>query len=196
MDNLKQQIEHLTQRIRRLESESLHMGFSSDIRAMMDEMDLIPICEPHTKALTKEAVEEILRDLGYDCHRGEDFIGIYIDENEGHIQLNTGTLPMISITNGFLFDETGEDVQSIRDAAYEITGSWDMVKAMVDPSEGHLLIYLNARHEDVASFRKNIKYYIDQVIGASRELRERYNCYERNRLLAGFKTKTTKSIPS
>ena len=194
MDNYKQQIELLTQRVRRLEAESLPKNFSSDVQAIMDEMDLIPVCEQHTKALTVESVESFLRGLGYNCHRGEDFIRIFINEEEGNIQLNTDRLPLISITNGFRFDETGDEVQSIRNAAFDINDYWDMVKVAVDLSEGHLLIYLNARHEDVESFQKNIKYYIDQIIGASRDLRDRYLTYEQDRFIAGFKTKTNRFL--
>ena len=196
MDNYKQQIEHLFQRVRRLEAEVLPKNYSSDIQAMMNDFDLIPVCDQDSKSLTAESVEIILHKLGYDCRRGEDFFRIYINEEEGHIQLNTDRLPIISITNGFCFDETEEGAQSIRNAAYEITGYWDMVKALVDSSEGHLLIYLNARHEDVLSFQKNIKYYIDQIVGASQDLRERYKAYEQDRMLARFKKKTTDHILS
>ena len=110
-----------------------------------------------------------------------------METEDGKVYVNYDRLPIISITNGYRFEETEEGVNSIRRAAYEVTGAWDMVKAIVDPAEGHLLIYLNARHEDVASFHQNIRFYIEQVVEATKELKERYHNYERDRMLRGYK---------
>ena len=49
-----------------------------------------------------------------------------------------------------------------------------MVKSTIDPSGDRFIVYLNARHIDIDSFRQNIQYYIEQVMEASEGLRERY----------------------
>ena len=190
MDKYEQKIAQLAQRIRRLEIESLQTVMpDKDVCEMIEDLDLVPITsgfEEHPQKLNGEAMKVILRDHGYSCRWGEDFVNL--ETEEGKIQVNFDSLPMVSITNGYLFDETPESVTSMRKAAFEVTGYWDMVKVLVDPTEGHLLIYLNARHEDVVSFSSNIKFYIDQVLGASKDLKERYRDLERNRILECFRT--------
>ena len=62
-----------------------------------------------------------------------------------------------------------------------------MVKAMVDPAEGHLIIYLNAKHDDTKSFHQNIRFYIEQVVEASKDFKERYRDNERERMLRGYR---------
>ncbi len=75
----------------------------------------------------------------------------------------------------------------LRQAANEVTKSWDMVKAFMDPEERLVLIFLDARHEDVISFKRNIQYYIEQVVSATKDLKNRYNNHERDRMLLGLK---------
>ena len=159
-----------------------------EVREMIEELDLVPApfsTVENPQKLTGEDMMTILEALGYTCRLGEDFVNV--ETEDGKIQVNFDSLPMVSITNGYRFDETPEGVNSIRQAAFEVTSYWDMVKALVDPAEGHLLIYLNARHEDIASFQRNIQFYIEQVLGASKDLKERYRDYERDRMLKGFK---------
>ena len=190
MDKYEQKIEQLAQRIRRLEMESLPAALPvQDVREMIEELDLVPVssCEvEHSQILTGEAIMTILETLGYTCRLGEDFVNV--ETEDGNIQVNFDRLPIVSITNGYRFEETPEGVNSIRQAAYEVSGYWDMVKAIVDPTEGHLLIYLNARHEDKASFQRNIHFYIEQVVGATKDLKERYHNYERERMFRGLKS--------
>lgn len=190
MDKYEQKIAQLSQRIRRLEIESLQTVMpDKEIRNMIEDLDLVPMpfrSADNPPKLTGEVMMDIIEDLGYSCRWGEDFVNV--ETGEGRIQVNFDSLPMVSITNGYLFDETPESVTSMRKAAFEVTGYWDMVKVLVDPTEGHLLIYLNARHEDVVSFSSNIKFYIDQVLGASKDLKERYRDLERNRILECFRT--------
>ena len=188
MDKYEQKIEQLAQRIRRLEMESLPASMSVEVREMIEELDLVPApfsTVENPQKLTGEDMLIILEALGYTCRLGEDFVNV--ETEVGMIQVNFDRLPIVSITNGYRFDETPEGVYSIRQAALEVTSYWDMAKALVDPAEGHLLIYLNARHEDIASFQRNIQFYIEQVLGASKDLKERYRDYERDRMLKGFK---------
>lgn len=189
MDKIEQKIEQLTQRVRRLEMESLPASLPvQEVRDLMDDLDLEPApfhCGELNTSLRDEDILALLQENGYSCHQGEDFV--CVETEDGKVYVNYDRLPIISITNGYRFEETEEGVNSIRRAAYEVTGAWDMVKAIVDPSEGHLLIYLNARHEDVASFHQNIRFYIEQVVEATKELKERYHNYERDRMLRGYK---------
>ena len=189
MDKIEQKIEQLTQRVRRLEMESLPASLPvQEVRDLMDDLDLEPApfhCGELNTSLRGEDILAVLQETGYSCRQGEDFV--CVETEDGKVYVNYDRLPIISITNGYRFEETEEGVNSIRRAAYEVTGAWDMVKAIVDPVEGHLLIYLNARHEDVASFHQNIRFYIEQVVEATKELKERYHNYERDRMLRGYK---------
>ena len=189
MDKIEQKIEQLTQRVRRLEMESLPASLPvQEVRDLMDDLDLEPApfhCGELNTPLRDEDILAVLQETGYSCRQGEDFV--CVETEDGKVYVNYDRLPIISITNGYRFEETEEGVNSIRRAAYEVTGAWDMVKAIVDPAEGHLLIYLNARHEDVASFHQNIRFYIEQVVEATKELKERYHNYERDRMLRGYK---------
>lgn len=190
MDKYELKIEQLAQRIRRLEMESLPAAMPvQEVRDMIEELDLVPVSSRevfHSQTLTGEAIMTTLETLGYTCRLGEDFVNV--DTEDGKIQVNFDRLPIVSITNGYRFEETEEGVNSIQRAAYEVSGAWDMVKAIVDPAEGHLLIYLNARHEDVASFHQNIRFYIEQIVEATEDLKERYHNYERERMLCGYKS--------
>ena len=189
MDKYELKIEQLAQRIRRLEMESLPAAMPvQEVRDMIEELDLVPVSSRevfHSQTLTGKAIMTTLETLGYTCRLGEDFVNV--DTEDGKIQVNFDRLPIVSITNGYRFEETEEGVNSIQRAAYEVSGAWDMVKAIVDPAEGHLLIYLNARHEDVASFHQNIRFYIEQIVEATEDLKERYHNYERERMLCGYK---------
>lgn len=155
---------------------------------MIDELDLVPVTNkvPVTSPrLSGEDVILILQDLGYDCKEGDGYVGLHTQD--GYIQVNYHLLPILSVTNGFRLQETEEGLASIRKAAAEVTHDWDMVKVTVDRREEHLLIYLHARHADMASFRDNIQFYIEQVTGATRELRDAFNNYERERMLGSFR---------
>lgn len=189
MDKYELKIEQLAQRIRRLEIESLPAAMPvQEVRDMIEELDLVPVSSRevfHSQTLTGEAIMTTFETLGYTCRLGEDFVNV--DTEDGKIQVNFDRLPIVSITNGYRFEETEEGVNSIQRAAYEVSGAWDMVKTIVDPAEGHLLIYLNARHEDVASFHQNIRFYIEQIAEATKDLKERYHNYERERMLCGYK---------
>ena len=168
-----------------------------EVREMIEELDLVPVsysAANYPQRLTGDDMLTILEALGYTCRLGEDFVNV--ETEGGKIQVNFDSLPMISITNGYRFDETSEGVNSIRQAAFEVTSYWDMVKALIDPTEGHLLISLDARHEDISSFQQNIQFYIKQVLGASKDLKERYRDYERERMLKGVITSSTKHILS
>ena len=189
MDKYEQKLEQLAQRIRRLEMESIPANLPSrEICEMINELDLEPVTSYTTElnsGLAGDRIMSILQDEGYTCRQGEDFVSV--ETEEGKIQVNYDRLPIISITNGYRFEETEEGVKSIRKAAFEVTGAWDMVKMIVDPVESHFLIYLNARHEDAASFHKNIRFYIEQVVEATKDFRERYHDHERERMLRVYK---------
>lgn len=189
MDKIEQKIEQLTQRVRRLEMESLPASLPvQEVRELMDDLELEPTpfhCVGINTSLRGEDILTVLQESGYSCRQGEDFV--CVETEDGKVYVNYDRLPIISITNGYRFEETKEGVNSIQRAAYEVSGAWDMVKAIVDPVEGHLLIYLNARHEDVASFHQNIQFYIEQIIEATKDLKERYHNYERDRMLCGYK---------
>ena len=103
---------------------------------------------------------------------------------------------MVSVTSGFLVNESEEGMKSLRKAVLDINDSWGMVKATVGREEDHVLIYIHARHPDVVSFRENIRYYIETVGAATAELRENYNGYERERLMDSFKQKHGKNFLS
>ena len=159
-----------------------------EVRSLMDDMDLEPTpfyCAESSTSLRGGDILAVLQECGYSCRQGAD--SVCVETEEGEIYVNYDSLPMISITNGYHFEETEEGVNSIRCAASEVTGAWDMVKAVVDPVDRHLLIYLNARHDDVASFHRNIRFYIEQVVEATKDLKERYHNYERDRILCGYK---------
>lgn len=189
MDKYEQKIEQLAQRVRRLEMESIPGNLpSQEICELINELDLVPATSHASElnpGLTGDRIMMILQDEGYTCRQGEDFVNV--ETEEGKIQVNYDRLPVISVTNGYRFEETEEGVNSIRKAAFEVTGAWDMVKAIVDPIEGHFLIYLNARHEDVASFHRNIRFYIEQVVEATKDFRQRYRDNERERMLRGYR---------
>lgn len=189
MDKYEQKIEQLAQRIRRLEMESIPENLpAQEICDMINELDLVPVTSHASElnpGLTGDSIMSILQDEGYTCRQGEDFVNV--ETEEGKIQVNYDRLPVISVTNGYRFEETEEGVNSIRKAAFEVTGAWDMVKAIVDPIEGHFLIYLNARHEDVASFHRNIRFYIEQVVEATKDFRQRYRDNERERMMRGYR---------
>lgn len=170
---------------------------AQEICDMINELDLVPVTSHASElnpGLTGDSIMSILQDEGYACRQGEDFVNV--ETEEGKIQVNYDRLPVISVTNGYRFEETEEGLNSIRKAAFEVTGAWDMVKAIVDPIEGHFLIYLYARHEDVASFHRNIRFYIEQVVEATKDFRQRYRDNERERMLKGFNTASSKHIAS
>lgn len=188
MDKYQKQRDELAQRIRTLETEWLPSGLSDGVFSMIDELDLVPVTNkvPVTSPrLVGEDVISILQDLGYDCKEGDGYVGLRTED--GYVQVNYTRLPILSVTNGFRLQETEEGLASITKAAAEVTHDWDMVKAIISSRKEHLLIYLQARHADLASFSDSIQFYIEQVIGATRNLREAFNNYERERMLSSFR---------
>ena len=84
MDKLEQKIEQLPHRIRRLEMESLPSFLPvQELRELMDELELEPApihCEQRRSMLKGEDIMTVLRELGYTCRKGDDFICV---ETEG-----------------------------------------------------------------------------------------------------------------
>ena len=188
MDKYDYKIEQLAQRIRRLEAESLPSGMTEEVRALMDDLELVPAADrdsAYSRKLNERSIATILEDLGYDTKMGEDYI--LIETEVGKIEVCHKQLPVITISNGYLLKECDEGLNSIKRAASDVTMFWDMVKAIVDSEGEHLVIYLDARHDDAASFRQNIHYYIEQIVGATKDFTDRYHGYERDRWLAGLR---------
>lgn len=197
MDKNEQQIEHLAQRVRSLEMECQSEGLSPEIRSIVEDFDLVPVSDrvsTQTK-LTGEIIRQILENMGYNCKQGQDYVLVETDDGE-RIQITYSRLPIISVTNGFVIEESEESLKGLRNAAFQITDNWDMVKAAIDDEEKHLAVYLHARHIDAASFEENICFYIEYIIAATDNLRELHRDYERDRILGGFKTKNGKQVYS
>ena len=56
--------------------------------------------------LKGEDIMTVLRELGYTCRKGDDFI--CVETEEGKISVIYDRLPIISVTKGYLFDETDD----------------------------------------------------------------------------------------
>ena len=188
MNKYEYQIEQLAQRVRRLEADSLSGDESREVQALMEDLDLIPVYGQDagysSHKLHGETVVAILKDLDFVCKTIDDFV--LIETEEGKIEINYSRLPIVSVADRYRFNENEEGIKSMVDAANDINRYWDMVKVIVDEQEEQLLFYLDARHEDVASFRQSIRYYIEQILGAVKEFRERRNDYERDRVLRKY----------
>lgn len=75
----------------------------------MDELELEPApihCEQRRSMLKGEDIMTVLRELGYTCRKGDDFI--CVETEEGKISVIYDRLPIISVTKGYLFDETDD----------------------------------------------------------------------------------------
>ena len=187
MDKYEYQIEQLAQRVRRLEAESLSRDESGEVHALMEELDLIPAYGQDTDASSRmlhgETVVAILKDLDFACKTVDDFV--LIETEEGKIEINYSRLPIVTVADRYRFNENEEGIKSMVEAADDINRYWDMVKVIVDEQEDQLLFYLDARHEDEVSFRRNIRYYIEQILGAVNDFRERKKGFERDRGKSG-----------
>ena len=197
MDKYEYQIEQLAQRVRRLEAESLSRDESGEVHALMEELDLIPAYGQDTDASSRmlhgETVVAILKDLDFACKTVDDFV--LIETEEGKIEINYSRLPIVTVADRYRFNENEEGIKSMVEAADDINRYWDMVKVIVDEQEDQLLFYLDARHEDEVSFRRNIRYYIEQILGAVNDFRERKKCFERDRVLRRYLT-SSKQVAS
>lgn len=188
MDKYEYQLEQLAQRVRRLEADSLSGDESKEVQALMEDLDLIPAYGQDTDASARilhgESIVAILKDLDFACKTIDDFV--LIETEEGKIEINFSRLPIVTVADRYRFNENEEGIKSMVEAANDINRYWDMVKVIVDEQEEQLLFYLDARHEDVASFRQSIRYYIEQILGAVKDFRERRNDYERDRVLRKY----------
>ncbi len=197
MDKYEYQIEQLAQRVRRLEAESLSRDESGEVHALMEELDLIPAYGQDTDASSRmlhgETVVAILKDLDFACKTVDDFV--LIETEEGKIEINYSRLPIVTVADRYRFNENEEGIKSMVEAADDINRYWDMVKVIVDEQEDQLLFYLDARHEDEVSFRQNIRYYIEQILGAVNDFRERKKGFERDRMLRRYLT-SSKQVAS
>lgn len=197
MDKYEYQIEQLAQRVRRLEAESLSRDESGEVHALMEELDLIPAYGQDTDASSRmlhgETVVAILKDLDFACKTVDDFV--LIETEEGKIEINYSRLPLVTVADRYRFNENEEGIKSMVEAADDINRYWDMVKVIVDEQEDQLLFYLDARHEDEVSFRQNIRYYIEQILGAVNDFRERKKGFERDRVLRRYLT-SSKQVAS
>lgn len=197
MDKYDYQIEQLAQRVRRLEAESLSRDESGEVHALMEELDLIPAYGQDTDASSRmlhgETVVAILKDLDFACKTVDDFV--LIETEEGKIEINYSRLPIVTVADRYRFNENEEGIKSMVEAADDINRYWDMVKVIVDEQEDQLLFYLDARHEDEVSFRQNIRYYIEQILGAVNDFRERKKGFERDRVLRRYLT-SSKQVAS
>ena len=197
MDKYEYQIEQLAQRVRRLEAESLSRDESGEVHALMEELDLIPAYGQDTDASSRmlhgETVVAILKDLDFACKTVDDFV--LIETEEGKIEINYSRLPLVTVADRYRFNENEEGIKSMLEAADDINRYWDMVKVIVDEQEDQLLFYLDARHEDEVSFRQNIRYYIEQILGAVNDFRERKKGFERDRVLRRYLT-SSKQVAS
>lgn len=197
MDKYEYQIEQLAQRVRRLEADSLSGDESREVQALMEDLDLIPAsgqdAGSSSHKLHGETVVAILKDLDFACKTIDDFV--LIETEEGKIEINYSRLPIVTVADRYRFNENEEGIKSMVDAANDINRYWDMVKVIVDEQEEQLLFYLDARHEDAASFRQSIQYYIEQILGAVKDFRERRNDYERDRVLRRYLT-SSKQVAS
>ena len=197
MDKYEYQIEQLAQRVRRLEAESLSRDESGEVHALMEELDLIPAYGQDTDASSRmlhgETVVAILKDLDFACKTVDDFV--LIETEEGKIEINYSRLPLVTVADRYRFNENEEGIKSMVEAADDINRYWDMVKVIVDEQEDQLLFYLDARHEDEVSFRRNIRYYIEQILGAVNDFRERKKGFERDRVLRRYLT-SSKQVAS
>ena len=197
MDKYEYQIEQLAQRVRRLEAESLSRDESGEVHALMEELDLIPAYGQDTDASSRmlhgETVVAILKDLDFACKTVDDFV--LIETEEGKIEINYSRLPIVTVADRYRFNENEEGIKSMVEAVDDINRYWDMVKVIVDEQEDQLLFYLDARHEDEVSFRQNIRYYIEQILGAVNDFRERKKGFERDRVLRRYLT-SSKQVAS
>ena len=197
MDKYEYQIEQLAQRVRRLEAESLSRDESGEVHALMEGLDLIPAYGQDTDASSRmlhgETVVAILKDLDFACKTVDDFV--LIETEEGKIEINYSRLPLVTVADRYRFIENEEGIKSMVEAADDINRYWDMVKVIVDEQEDQLLFYLDARHEDEVSFRQNIRYYIEQILGAVNDFRERKKGFERDRVLRRYLT-SSKQVAS
>ena len=177
------QIQQLAQRIRRLEAESFPSGMPEEARSLIDELDLVPVDSHDREILDGNTILDTVEALGYTCRKGEDFV--MVETGGFKIEVFYDRLPVITIINWFILDENDEELDSLWQAAKAINHNWDMVKVDVLSDYKRLMVYLDARHQDTNSFRKNIRYYIEQIVGATEDLRKRYEDNERSRVSKG-----------
>ena len=186
MTEYDEQRERLAQMIKPFKSQILPDDLPEDVKILIEDMKLIPGSDSKEDEafdkLTGDRICSVVGELGYDEIYKEDEM-LIVKSEAGPIKICYNRLPMIYISNDNLSLESEEGRDSMCKAAADVSLFWPMVKAVVDPGEeGYIIIYLEARHEDAVSFRKNIQFYLYQVEQATKELHERYNEYEAFRI--------------
>ena len=191
MTEYDEQRERLAQMIKSFESQILPDNLPEDIKVLIGDMKLIPGNDSKEDEvfdkLTGDRICSVIGELGYDEIYKEDEM-LMVKSEAGPIKICFNRLPLIYISNENLSLEREDGRDSMCKATADVSLFWPMVKAVVDPGEeGYIVIYLEARHEDEASFRHNIPFYLYQIIQATKELQERYNKYETFRIHPKFK---------
>lgn len=155
-----------------------------EARSLIDDFGLVPVNGHDGQILDNDIIFDIVEDLGYTCRKEADFV--LIDTDGCKIEIVCDRLPVLTVINWYILDETADGLENLIQAAKEINHNWDMVKVELLSDNKRLMIYLDARHQDSDSFRKNISYYIEQIVGATEDLRNRYHEYEREQILKGY----------
>ena len=168
------------ERIRRFQSEPLPDGLPDDVKALIDDLSLLPGSEVQedkiVNQLTTDKILQIIKDCGEECMLKNNLI--WIQTEVGPVTVGYEDLPMIYISSEDICLESEEQLESMNKAAEEVTLFWSMVKIIVDQDGLFTVNFLEARHEDEASFRQNFPFYLYQIVHATKELHERYNEYE------------------
>ena len=181
MTEYDEQRERLAQMIKPFESQIFPDNLPEDVKKLISEMKLLPSSDSKEEEafdkLTGDRLCFVIGELGYDEKYKEGEM-LVVKSEVGPIKICYNSLPMIYISNDNLSLERVEGLDSMNKAAADVTLFWSMVKVVVDPNEHFIVIWLEARHEDEASFRQNFPFYLYQIIHATQELQERYNEYE------------------
>ena len=164
----------IKQGIRKLELQSFLSNTSDEVLSIVDDLGLVPL-DPDSsyRKLKKEDIRPLLEELGFTCDVFEDDL-LVVTAGEDRTMIAIDTLPVVSLRRYYLLDESHDSLECLRQAAYDITAKWDLVKSRLDHDDEYLLIGIEAMHEDEASFRRNIGFYLERIEQAAADLRVRH----------------------
>ena len=185
-DELKRKRDEI---IKQFRSEQLPESVSDDVKGLINDLSLLPGSKVQedevANKLTADKIPTIIKECGEECVCEGDLITI--QTRVGKVIISYQELPMIYICNDNLSLDNAEQLESMNKAAADVTLFQSMVKVVVDQDGLFIIIFLDARHEDELSFRRNFPFYLHQIIQATKELQERYNEYETFRIHPKYK---------
>ena len=165
----------INQGIRRLELQGFLSGTSDQVRSIIDDLELAPVDpEQSFRKLEKESIPSILEEMGFTCKvLDEDLLDLKLGEEQ--ILIGTSFFPVISLNLSFRIEgESSDSIECLRQAAFDITAKWCLVKSSLINNDTLLVVSIEVMHEDEASFRHNLRFYLETLDQAMEDLRKRH----------------------